>query len=335
MTDRVRTAVERWLHDSLGPAASIVGWDGPHQRDWSWQYSIRVGGPEGGDMLVKVPRWDEAPTLQEALDAGEQDSTHREIDGLRRIELAVLSSGDPGLTAVEPIGYVGDINAILMRRLPGESLRERLGRGSGHGDMGGIFDRVGRWIRVFHAIDGAPESRPFDGEAAIERSRTLEHELRSSGRAPGRLLSAMAMLRIGAGELDGVTERWAEIHGDLNLSNVLVAVDDRVAVIDPNREIGPALLDPVRVVTDVGLEKSQLLTGGVVRRRSVVAGWEQRLLTASGLDAEPTLGFRLAEAAVERWARLEIDLDGPARMGLATGRRLLSRTVRRRLDAVL
>lgn len=333
MSDTVRIAVERALA-GLVPGAAIVGWDGPHEREWSWHWTIRTSGPSGGRLLLKIPRWEEAPTLEAALAAGEQDSTHREIDGLRRIEVAVLSAGDPGLTAIEPVGYVAAVNGILMRWLEGESLRERLGRGRGSGDVAALFHRVGRWIDVFHRIDGDPVVRPFAASEAIERSRDLERRVRSV-RRPGRgLLSAMAMLRLAAEERDGTPEPWAEIHGDLNLSNVIVATDDRVAVVDPNREVGPALLDPVRLATDARLERGQLVTGGVLRRADVMGEWEHRLLDGCGMQAEPMLGYRLAEAAIERWAELEVGLRGASRIGLVPGRNLLRRVVRSRLDAL-
>lgn len=334
MSDAVRFAVERALIDLLGEDASVTKWDGPHERDWSWQWSITVAGREGGDLVLKVPRWDEAPTLADALAAGEQDSTHAEIDGLRRVELAVLSSGDPGLTAVEPVGYVADVNGILMRRLLGESLRERLGVGRGKGDVEALFDRLGRWIGVFHAIDGPRIHRPFQADASVEASRALEHRLRAAGETPRGLLPALAMTRMAAEELDGVEEPWAEIHGDLNAGNVLIGSDDRIAVIDPNQMPGPALTDAVHLITDIRLDRRQLVTAGVTRPFDLVDAWERRLFGGAGLLDEPLGAYRLAAAAVERWASLELDLDGAARAGLLAGRPLLRRTVRRRLAAL-
>jgi hypothetical protein len=334
MTVVVRDAVARALSE-LVPGGEIDSWSGPEDREWSWHWDLHVSGPDGGALLLKIPRWEEAPTLGEALAAGEQDSTHAEIDGLRRIEAAVLASGDPGLTAVAPVGYVGEVNGILLRRMSGTSLRDRLGRGRGSGDVGAIFERLGRWIRVFHQIDGPPVARPFDAEAAVERSRALERGIRAADRAPRGLLPAMAVLRLAAEGLDGTPEPWAEIHGDLNLSNVLVGRDDRVAVIDPNREGASALTDPVRVLTDTRLDRWQLITSGVGRPSAVLAEWEQRLLHGSGLGGEAMLGFRLAEAAIERWVELESGIAGFARLGLLPGRRLLRRVVRTRLDRIV
>jgi len=334
MTALVQEILEVAVPDFLGPEAIVLAVDGPSERDWSWQFSVRVAGPSGGDLLLKIPRWEETPTLDDAIGAGEQDATHAELDGLRRIELSVLSSGDPGLTAVEPIGYVARLNGILMRRLEGQPLRERLGVRRQSRDVAALFGRVGRWIAVFHAIDGPPQERLFDAGAAIEALHALERELPSGGRRPRGLLQSMALLRLAAENLDGVAEPWAETHGDLNISNVLVGIDDRVAVIDPNRVMSSALSDPVRVITDVLLERRQLVLGRLGRSASTVTEWEQSLFDASGYADEGLLAYRLAEAAVERWARLEVDLTGLARLGLIPGRFLARRIVKRRLSAL-
>lgn len=335
MTDRVRAAVEQAIPELMGAAVEVQTWSGPQKRDWSWQYRLRVSGPAGGDLILKIPRWEEAPTLEQALDAGEQPSTRAELDVLRQIEGAVSGLRDPGLAAVEPIGYVAAVNGILMRRLEGASLRDRLGRGSGSGDVAALFERVGRWLRVFHSIDGPPQQQAFDAGAEIEVSRRLEHEVREAGSPPRALVDALEALRLAAEHCDGISEPWTGIHGDLNAGNVLVGHDDRIAVIDPNREPGPALADPAQILTDVQLHGSQLVTGGMLRTGTVVAEWEERLLGAGGFVGEPMLEYRMANAAVQRWARLEIDVRGVTRLGLIPGRNVLRRVIRSRLAPIV
>jgi hypothetical protein len=335
VTDPVRMAADAAVKQFIGPAAVISKWEGPRQHDWSWQFAFHAPGSGGGDLLLKVPRWQEALTLEDALAAGEQDSTHRELDGLRRIEAAVLASGDPGLTAVAPLSYVSAVNGILMRRLDAVSLRDRLGMGRGRGDVAALFGRLGRWIGIFHAIDGPAETRPLSAAGEVGELRDLEARLNGAGVAPRGLLPAVAMLRLAAEEMDGVPELVTEIHGDLNISNVLVGRDDRVAVIDPNRETGSVLDDLARVITDVRLDGSQLASGGLLRTAAHVAAWEERLVAAAGYGEEPLLRYRLARHALERWAEVELEVTGPARVALLPGRTLLRRVVSHRLAAIV
>lgn len=332
MIEQLREEAQRALYATLGPSAVIGSWSEPRQLAWSWQVALDVAGPDGGALLLKIPRWDEARDLETALAAGEQESTRREFDDLRRIELAVLASGDPGLSAVEPIAYVRSVNGILMRQMEARPMRQRLGRRWDRRRAGSLFDRLGRWIRVFHGIDGPPHRRSFDVDAARAQLNGWEQSLVDAGRSGRAIVEAIRDLDAWARRLDGEEEPWADVHGDLNLANVLVGRDDRVAVIDPNRVPGAALVDVARVMTDVRLDRGQLLTWGRLRPERFVSGWENRLCVGSGYDREPTLGFRLAEAALQRWVELELTVGGPVRLGLVVGRRRLCAVVRQLVD---
>jgi hypothetical protein len=333
MTDRIRQAVERAVPGLLG-GSTITEWHGPTTRQGSWQWWIHASGPDGGDLMLKIPRWDATESLDAVLARGERDETHAELDGLRRIELAVLASGDPGLTAVEPIGHIAAVDGILMRRLAGESLRDRVGWSRGSGDMTAIFERLGRWIKVFHDVDGSPTTTPFDPQAGRRRIDDLERRLDEASRPSQALVAALDAMRAAAASLEGRVEAVAEIHGDLCLSNVVVGRDDRVAVVDPARRTGPALVDVASVVTDVRLDRRQLLVGGRLRQDSITDAWTSRLLAGASLAGEPMIGYRLAEAAIARWVDLELDRSPAGRLGLAGGRRLLRRVVRGHLDSI-
>lgn len=332
MIDRVERAVSRAVERELG--RPVTRWGRLVEREWSWQMSLHIAGPSGGELLLKIPRWEEAPTLAAALEAGEQEATRREFAGLRRIEAAVLASGDPGLTAVAPVAYVPEVNGILMHRLDGEPLLRRIGLGGRRPSDAALFARIGRWIRVFHSIDGGPGRRRFSATDEIERSRLLEERLRGRGRLPVGLARAMSSLRTSAERFDGVEEPEAEIHGDLNASNVVVARDDRIAVIDPNREQGPALEDAARILVDVRLTGRQLMTAGLFRPRRLLDDWQARVVEGAGYGAEPLLDYRLARRAVERWAEIEEELGGVRRLALPVARFLLRREVRTRIERI-
>ena len=100
---RLAAEVPLWY----GGAAGLVSLSAPQGCAWSFQFALVVDAPGGRRHLaVKVPRWEEAPTLEAALAAGPQESTRREHATLEAIAAAVTASGDPRLAAVVPVAYV-------------------------------------------------------------------------------------------------------------------------------------------------------------------------------------------------------------------------------------
>lgn len=330
MSEPIRTAVSTAVAEFFGRGATVEEWHGPEQREWSWQFAFRVAGVAGGEFIAKVPRWEEAPTLEAAVAAGEQAATAAEFAGLVEIADAVAASGDPGLAAVEPVVFVGPVNTIVMRRLEAVRLRSRVGVVRSKGDVAALFTRLGRWLALFHGLGGV-ERIAWDPAAEQRRLAALERRLQAAEIPSGRLGEAIASLGAWVDSFKGVDEPSAPTHGDLNMSNVLVTPDDRVAVIDPNRSQGFVLDDAARVITDVRLEKRQLAGGWLLRRLATADGWERSLTSAGGYATEALLPYRLARHAVERWVEAESTSAGPARLGLVVARRLLSAETKRRL----
>ena len=116
--------------------------------------------------MVKVPRWEEAPTLEAALAAGPQESTRREHATLEAIAAAVAASGDPGLAAVAPVAYLPALNAVVTERLVAGPLRSRLGSWPGaEGRQVEVLRRTGRWLRLYHERVAGAASGRLDGAA--------------------------------------------------------------------------------------------------------------------------------------------------------------------------
>ncbi len=331
MSDSIRRAVAAAMADRLGREAQVTGWRGPHQADWSWLFSFEAGGDSGGGFIAKVPRWEDVSSPDAVVAAGEQASTAAEYACLEEIASAVRASGDPGLIAVEPVTFVASANTIVMRRLEAKSLRSRLRVLGTRGDVAALFARLGRWIALFHAMNGI-ERVAWDAGTERAGVEAMAKSLERRRVMPVSVREALLRLEAWAGRLEGSEQPITRIHGDLNLSNVLVTRDDRIAVIDPNRRRGSALIDPARSITDAWLEKRRLTTGWLPLGRGHRLEWEERLLAAAGYAGEPTLEYRLARQALERWVELEAEVRGAARIGLAAVRPQLRSEVERRLD---
>jgi aminoglycoside phosphotransferase (APT) family kinase protein len=332
MSNRIRTAVIEALRDRYGDGAAIEQLGRTSQREWSWQTNVRAGGVPNPDLLVKVPRWADAPTLESAMSADEQPAIVAEFDMLSAIAEAVDGSGDPGLTKVEPIAYLPAINGMLMQRLEGQPLRSSLRFGVSAATAETLFRRAGRLAAVVHGI-GAPQRRPFDGRAASTTANGLAAAAATV--APGVLEESLQQIAAAAVTLDGIDEPTGTVHGDLNLGNVLVDRVGRVAVIDPNPTEGPRQLpDVARLSREIRFDKRRLATAGWISRGSPRDLWAEAFEEGTGTADEPMLPFYRALELGEKWLRIETDTRGLRRVGLLPARRLLRRGLRQSVAAL-
>jgi tRNA A-37 threonylcarbamoyl transferase component Bud32 len=329
MSELLAPLVLETLDAAYGPGATVISWGATVERRWSWQTTIRVAGTPHPRMLIKVPRWEAVPTIDDAVTAGQQPSTVAEFEALRSIASAVTASRDPGLTAVDAVAYIPGLNAILMSHLDGQPLRLAL-RSATTRHRREILTRLGRLLGLVHGP--APSERhDVDPAAFAQGARSLID--RAERRGVRRLAEMMGELARSSVTLAGATEPVGFVHGDLNATNVLVDRAGRVAVIDPNPIAnGPQLDDLAHLIEDVRESRSGLLTGGVIGRRS--SEWARLLSEASGVEVEPMLRVRQALHVAERWIGLEEDLTGGARVALVPARVALRRRLRRILGAV-
>lgn len=300
--ERLVAAASGWH----GGGARLVSLSAPRRCAWSFQFDLLLEAPAGRrHLVVKVPRWEEAPTLEAALAAGPQESTRREYVTLEALAAAVAASGDPGLVAVHPVAYVPDLNAVVTERLSARPLRSRLGSWPGaEGRLDGVLRRAGRGLRLYHdRVAGAAPGR-LDGAA-------LAAELeRSAGTAVRRpLQDALTALARQARERDGAPAVVGAAHGDFNLANVLVTGDDRVAVLDPNLVPGPVLQDAAKLLTDLGMRRARAVTAGRLGRRGLARA-EASFLEGYGPADAGLLSFLRAVATVRRGLEMEQSLAG-------------------------
>jgi streptomycin 6-kinase len=319
-SERVRAAVAAALPPGYG---AITHWVGPRQGDWSWMFEVETGGVGPASLLVKVPRWDDANDLLSALEQGPQAATEEEYRALETIAAAVASSGDPGLTAVVPVTYARAVNAVVTERLRAVTLHHWLRR-RGRVETADLFGRVGRWLRVFHATS-TQEVKPFGTAEAAE----IE-QLGGPG-GSRRLGDAISAVAGAARNLATRPVATGVLHGDFSMRNVLVTIDDRVAVVDPNRHRGRITRDVAHLLTEVRLGRRQLVTSGAFRKRSTVEGWADSVTAAYPEIDSALLSYERAAAAVKRWADVEARMKGISRVTLLPAGRLF----RSEVDALL
>jgi hypothetical protein len=322
---RVRVVVAAAVPEWYGPSARLALLEDPEAHAWSVQFGAVVETASGRKRLVvKIPRWKEAPTLEAALAAGSQESTRREHATLVALAATVAAAGDPGLAAVAPVGYLPEVNAVVTERLEAAPLRDRLGWWPGaEGRQAEVLRRAGRALRLYHDRVAGAAPGLWDGAAsAAELEKAAARGLAPRGPLPA--LAGEARKRHGSTVIVG------DAHGDFNLANVLVTSDGRVAVLDPNLVPGPLLADAAKLLTGLRMRRERSLTLGLLGRRGLrtaesafldgygpVDGDLLRLLRAlatvsrggemaESLADRPKMVRRAAEAVLRRYVAAEL-----------------------------
>jgi len=326
--ERLAAAVSDWY----GSGARLVSLSGPEPHAWSYQFAVEAETAAGRvRLVVKIPRWEEAPSLEAALAAGPQESTRREYAALEAIAAAVVAGGDPGLVAVVPVAYLRDLNAVVTERLEAVPLRSRLGWWPGReGRRAELLRRAGRVLRRYHQGAAGAAAGRLDGIALAAEVEALGARPGCGGAPLGEALAALARQ---ARELDGSPAALGDTHGDFNLANVLATDDGRVAVLDPNLVPGPLLEDAAQLLTCLRMRRARALTLGRIGRRGLARAEAAFLEGYGEVDAELLRCLR-AVATARRGAAMAERLAAWPRPLRRAGQTVLRRYVTAELSAL-
>lgn len=317
---RAIEAVDERIRDWYGPGARRVGEAPVEVRAWSVHLRpvIRTRGREI-TLVVKIPTWKEAPDLDAALAAGPQEGTRRESEVLEAIRAMVAAARDPGLTAVVPVAYVPEINAVVTEMLDAVPLRSLLRPGCWARARIALAG-TGRWLRLFHETIGGAATGPFPA-AEIHREIESVHRVAADRRAPGLIGEVLEEIGERARRLSGSECVLAATHGDLGPSNILVDRDGRVAVIDPNGVDGPAVGDLAKLATAVRTAPIRLLSG--LPRSPVPIPSERALLQEYRPADHEVMALARGLSGVRRWLDVESGATGLRRPFAIGARRVL------------
>lgn len=315
-SDRVKAAVAGALPTAYG---GVAHWHRPRARRGSWLLRAETGGHAPATLLVEIPKRANGRGAGGVRAAGPDDASEAEFRALEAIADAVAASGDPGLAAVVPVAYVSEVGAIVTEQLRARPLKDLLGWRDD--DPTEYFRRAGRWLSLFHGIGGR-SPRPFQAHETIDEAIATDGSLADLA---STVIDAVRTLAYRP-SLEVV------IHGDFTTANILVTIDDRVAVVGPERRPGRPTEDVADLLTELRFADGG--TFGVARRRSTVESWAQGVLDGyPGLDPAVLVCDR-AIAILRLWSAREERLRGPARLVLKPFRRRVASEVRALLDAL-
>jgi hypothetical protein len=311
-------------------------------RRWSVFLHYPVQRPTGAPttILVKIPRRPEIPTLAEAIAAEKlRLACQQEYQTLAAIAATHTAHASQSCTAIRPLAYLSDCNALVMEELQATPLKSLiltpqtlLARPAHQARIETTLTRAGQWLRIFHQNLGKSRSEPHavdhlqqDVDQALQRLSALLP-------AQTTLAPLQAALNTTLHTLQSVPLPVALLHGDFNCANILVAPDGRVAVLDNNTDLSGVIYhDLAKLLCDLATRKVQVLSQGLFLRPAHLARYRQALLTGYfGADAyqAQALDLALAVAILRKWTQDEqllASMTGAKRLAAATLTPLLRR----------
>jgi len=230
-------------------------------------------------LLVKIPREQDMVSLEQAVSNQElKEMTKSEFDMLIEVYDVVSKLKSTAFTAIRPLFYLPQWNAIVMEELPSRTLedlafdlRTRLKLQPEWGQFKDALYLTGQWMRMYHETLGSWQLAPLKIDDLIleidQKINLLEpsvirrvdwNELRAQFR---RILD----------NLRGLSVPYVNLHGDLFLTNVVITPDNRVAVIDLTRmSWGPIYSDLSSVIIELVEQRLKLSSFGFIVREPTI-----------------------------------------------------------------
>ena len=265
-------------------------------------YQIVLPGAGHVRLFAKVARRPYLKTLTEAVSLERlRRLTQAEYEILRRVSQMVAASPTADrLAAIRPIAYLERWNALVMEEFPSTSVSRLLfsprslfaSSAQQASSLQALF-HSGVWLRQFHRTVGDSTGVAFDAQEMVQELDALIRKLRSIMNRPSYFDTLQAQVRSWCMKLDQLPVTVVLSHGDFHLGNVLLSSDAEVAVIDFDQcSRKPIYADVANLLTDLTVRKQQVLSYGLLIRRSRLARYEQSFLQGYfGDQTEDTLAF--------------------------------------------
>ncbi|MDQ3867020.1 MAG: aminoglycoside phosphotransferase family protein [Actinomycetota bacterium] len=315
------------------------------QRRYSTIYRFELAaGDSRRRVFVKLRPADSArsprPRATPAIAPGNALALYH--DALRATHDHFQALADPRFSAVRPLDFVPEIDALVMEEAEGEQLWKLLRPASrlhplASVDLDDVLSNAGGWLREFHRIRPRHAVTTIhDGQAGfVELLTALTDYLGESLGEKAFFDRVAAKTRILA-EGTLVEPLPLGLHfGDYGLTNVLVAPNARVTGIDMLANwCTPIYVDIAYFLTGIKTYRKQIATQGLAFGRERLAAFERQFLVGYfGRTSVPTREIRLFEVLrlLERWsgrlARNSRRSAAGRKLGLFVVNRFLRRTL--------
>ena len=239
-------------------------------------------------IMVKIPRGANVNSIAAATSPGIDSAkrTRNEFALLREVAWLVEKLKIKELTAIQPLSYFPEWNAIVMEELPSKSLdeiaydfRTRLSVPKHFQLFEDSLYRGGQWLRVFHQTLG---DWKFEHFAAQDFAKRVDRKIQQLTPLVSDQLDLTPMhldLMQLIKQLDGIEVPHVKLHGDYFFKNILVTPDKRVAVIDLYlQKWGSIYEDLATMITEIAEQKIKYASLGFLVRSESLIRSEQAVL---------------------------------------------------------
>jgi len=291
-------------------------------RRYSFMFRYMIGEIGGTPrfLLVKIPHQSWMKTINEAV-ASEQirAEVKFEYDVMKSIAKVISNSGESQLCAINPVGCLINLNALVTEEIRLVMLKDYLvkipimmGNKASWNDFIKSLRLAGIWLKVVH------KSYSTGREVALESLDVfglVTKELTLLGKINFRL---MDLLRTKFKDLYDLIKNEkisiSSAHDDYHLGNIFVTDEGKVGVLDPNwKDDRPIYGDLSKLIIDPATRKIQVALGGLSFRTSLQVIYEREILAGySGTKSlsEAVLWFYCAFAVLEKWVNNEEIMAG-------------------------
>ena len=294
---------------------------------WSNHFIYRIDGGKDDTrhLLIKVLKDESKNNRVQNAEVRPPQSSKLEYDALSFIYQWISKEQVDGITAVRPLAYYPDINALALEYLPGRHFLSILLQ-SGFilsslkmsRDLKQTANNTGRLLGVIHSIpiETLPNRRVFDREKYLARfhqaARTLS-VLDGTDLVAEQIANTQRAIENHLLFADQEVV-FSHLHGDYYPENIVQLPDGRVFTIDTTlHQVGPVEQDIAKFLIGTEITKRHLLFGSVGMRGTVPIRVNQAFLigyrSVGKYNPKILLAFHFL-ALLQRWIEVLEVMEG-------------------------
>ncbi|MEE9398187.1 MAG: phosphotransferase [Methylococcales bacterium] len=254
---------------------------------------------------------------------------------------------DPRFGAVRPFELLPDYDAFVMEEIAGKTIKQLLRKSNrlqsplGIGELRGVFENTGAWLREFHALPVDPNTEVIHSNSVdlvdriekltgfLERAINDENFFRPLAERAGEVARNTLKDPLPLGVR----------FGDFGLTNVLVSTDNRITGIDTQAIwYTPIYEDIGYFLTGLKTYRPQVLSLGLAFGTDRIGMLESAFLEGYfQTDPIPLREIRVYEIArlLERWSAKSVRAHSQQGVGAKFGTAILNHFMRRTILSLL